>query len=327
MDMRQLRYFVQIVESGSLAKASQTLYVSQPSLSQQLAKLEDEIGRKLLNRTARGVGPTPHGQALYNHAIFLLRQFNQTKAIARQEVSQLTGQVCVGLAPTTLGALGLPLLERIRGTHPGILLNIIEGMSGHLEQLARAGQFDIAVLFRKLPAIELVSEPLLDEQLFVIASAGCCSRIPSHVQSLSLREVAELPLILPTAAHGLRRRLAMEFEHCGVPLQPVAEIDSLSLLMNCVERDIGLSIQPVSALFARPASSHGWRCVEISDHPIVRKNYLYAQPPDKLSPAAHAVREQLRELVRGLAAEGTWRGIVLHEDTDVPQASVPPGLS
>jgi LysR family transcriptional regulator, regulatory protein for tcuABC len=322
MDMRQLRYFVQIVESGSLAKASQTLYVSQPSLSQQLAKLEDEIGRKLLN----GVGPTPHGQALYNHAIFLLRQFNQTKAIARQEVSQLTGQVCVGLAPTTLGALGLPLLERIRSSHPGILLNIIEGMSGHLEQLARAGQFDIAVLFRKLPAIELVSEPLLDEQLFVIASAGCCSRIPSHVQALSLREVAELPLILPTAAHGLRRRLAMEFEHCGLPLQPVAEIDSLSLLMNCVERDIGLSIQPVSALFARPASSHGWRCVEISDHPIVRKNYLYAQPPDKLSPAAHAVREHLRELVRGLAAEGTWSGIVLHEDPDMLEDSIPPGF-
>ena len=315
MDMRQLRYFVQIVESGSLAKASQMLFVSQPSLSQQLAKLEDEIGRKLLNRSSRGVWPTSHGDALYKHAIFLLRQFNQTKAIARQEDSQITGQVCLGLAPTTLGALGLRLLERVRSRYPGILLNIIEGMSGHLEQLARAGQFDIAVLFRQLPAIELVAEPLLDEQLYVIAPAGDCSRIPPEVSALSLREVADLPLILPTVAHGLRRRLAMEFEHCGVPLQPVAEIDSLSLLMNCVERDIGLSIQPVSALFARPAASHGWRCLDISDHPIVRVNYLYSQPPEKLSPAAHAVREQLRDLVHGLVADGTWSGVVLHDET------------
>jgi DNA-binding transcriptional LysR family regulator len=313
MDMRQLRYFVQMVESGSLAKASRVLFVAQPALSQQLARLEEEIGRKLLTRTSRGVSPTAHGQALYEHARFLLRQFNQTTAIARQDVSQMRGQVSVGLAPTTLGVIGLPLMERIRDKHPGILLNIIEGMSGHLEQLARAGHFDIAILFNRLVATELIAEPLLNETLFLLAPVAS-PLLPAEQQALSLREVATLPLILPTASHGLRRRLAMEFERSNLPLQPVAEIDSLSLLMSCVERGIGLTVQPAAALFARPAPRQPWRRLTLSDYHVVRENYIYTQPPERLTLAAAAVRDELRDLVSAMIHDGTWSGVTLVED-------------
>ena len=77
MDMRQLRYFVQIVESGSLAKASRQLFIAQPALSQQMARLEDEVGKPLLLRSSRGVTPTENGSALYHHAKFMLRQLDQ----------------------------------------------------------------------------------------------------------------------------------------------------------------------------------------------------------------------------------------------------------
>ncbi len=76
MDLRQLRYFAQIVESGSLSKASRQLFIAQPALSQQLAKLEGEIGKPLLTRSSKGVAPTENGLALYHHARFMLRQLD-----------------------------------------------------------------------------------------------------------------------------------------------------------------------------------------------------------------------------------------------------------
>ena len=77
MDMRQLRYFVQIVESGSLAKASRQLFIAQPALSQQMSRLEDEVGKPLFVRSSKGVSPTENGDALYHHAKFMLRHHRE----------------------------------------------------------------------------------------------------------------------------------------------------------------------------------------------------------------------------------------------------------
>ena len=97
MDIRQLRYFVQIVESGSLLKASRQIFIAQPALSQQLAKLEAEVGVSLLTRSARGVVPTENGHALYHHAKFLIRQVDQSVLIARQGPSAIAGMVTVAV--------------------------------------------------------------------------------------------------------------------------------------------------------------------------------------------------------------------------------------
>src|ERR1700754_2366293 len=110
MDLRQLRYFACIVESGSFAKASRQLFIAQPALSQQLAKLEDEVGKPLLNRSSKGVTPTDNGLALYHHARFMLRQLDQALSIARQESGEVRGMVSVGLPATTVSAIGLPLV-------------------------------------------------------------------------------------------------------------------------------------------------------------------------------------------------------------------------
>src|SRR5262245_17945298 len=159
--MRQLRYFVQIVESGSLAKASRQLFIAQPALSQQMARLEDEVGKSLLVRSSRGVVATDNGEALYHHAKFMLRQMEQAVSVARQDKAALTGRVALGLAPTTVCQLGLPLIQEVRARHPGVVLNVVEGLSGHLEQMTRLGQLDLAVLFSPTAASELTAEPLL----------------------------------------------------------------------------------------------------------------------------------------------------------------------
>jgi LysR family tcuABC transcriptional regulator len=310
MDMRQLKYFVQIVESGSLAKASRQLFIAQPALSQQMARLEDEVGKSLLVRSSRGVAPTENGEALYHHAKFMLRQMDQAVAVARQETAAVSGRVALGLAPTTVCRLGLPLTLHLRAKYPGLRLNVVEGLSGHLEHMTRNGQLDLAVLFSQTAASDLSVEPLLDEELFVILPATSPLVARDRV-SLPLREVAELPLILPSPGHGLRRRIALEFERISLPLDAVAEIDSLPLLMSCVAQGMGATIKPMAAIHALGDTPQRWRCLRIADAAMTRPNYLYALPPQKLSPCAAVVRDELRRVVRQLVETGAWQGVTL----------------
>lgn len=310
MDFRQLRYFAQIIESGSLSKASRTLFVAQPALSQQIAKLENEVGKPLLTRSTRGVEPTESGFALYHHARFMLRQLDQALSIARQGSGGVRGMVSVGLPSTTLAALGLPLVRRIRRSYPGILLNIVEGMSGHLSHMIRLGQLDIAVLFNSDVSSDLTSTALLDEELFVLLPASS-SLVPHGRTTLTIQDTAALPLILPTASHGLRRRIAAEFEERNLTARIVAEIDSLTLLMNCVADGMAATIKPLSALQLEGRRREGWRALSVSNAKLSRRNYVYAIAPDRLSPAASAVVSEVRETAEELVASGAWPGISL----------------
>jgi LysR family transcriptional regulator, nitrogen assimilation regulatory protein len=114
MDIRQLRYFVAITESGSFSQAAQKLFVSQPSLSQQIAGLETELKTQLLLRSAQGVAPTPAGSLLYRRSKELLRQVEQIKEEIHLENGLESGPVSVGLPTTIASVLGLPLFTRIR---------------------------------------------------------------------------------------------------------------------------------------------------------------------------------------------------------------------
>lgn len=310
MDLRQLKYFVQIVESGSLAKASRQLYIAQPALSQQVAKLEAEVGKLLLVRTAKGVTPTENGAALHHHARFMLRQLDQALSIARQEPGTVHGMVSVGLAATTVCAVGVPFMRRIREKYPGIVLNVVEGMSGHLAQMMRLGQLDLAILFRHDAVPDLPAEPLVEEELFVMLPKES-DLVPPRRIKLSCEETATLPLILPTGIHGLRRRIVTEFEQRNLALHVVAEIDSLSLLISCVRDGMGATIKPMSAALLEGRMREGWRTLAFSDADMKRPNFLYSMTPEHLSPAAAAVRSELRTAVKQLVSSGQWKGVSL----------------
>ena len=308
VDLRQLRYFAQIVESGSLSKASRQLFIAQPALSQQLSKLEDEVGKPLLNRSSKGVAPTDNGLALYHHARFMLRQLDQALSIARKETGALQGMVSIGLPATTVSALGLPLVRRIRERYPNILINVVEGMSGHLGQMMRMGQLDLAVLFSADVAPDASVEALLEEELFVMLPRHSALVAPRRT-SLTIAEAAALPLILPTATHGLRRRIAAEFEQRNLIAQVVAEIDSLSLLMTCVYDGMAATIKPMAAVYLERARGREWRALSISDAHMSRRNYLYSLPPQRLSAAAGAVAAEMKQTALGLIESGAWTGV------------------
>lgn len=310
MDLRQLKYFVQIVESGSLAKASRQLYVAQPALSQHIAKLEAEVGKSLLIRTAKGVTPTENGTALHHHARFILRQLDQALSVARQEPGTVHGMVSVGLAATTVCAVGAPFMRRIRERFPGIVLNVVEGMSGHLAQMMRTGQLDLAILFSRDAVPDLPAEPIVEEELFVMLPEDS-DLVPPRRVKLSCADTADLPLILPTSIHGLRRRIASEFEQRNLSIHVVAEVDSLSLLMTCVRDGMGATIKPMSAALVDGRIRDGWRTLAFSDANMRRANFIYSVDAEQLSPAAAAVRAELRETIKQLVLQGEWQGVNL----------------
>ena len=176
MELRQLRYFVRIVELGSMSRAAADLDMVQSALSQQITRLEGELSTRLLNRTPRGVAPTEAGVAFFREAQLTLRHAEQATRAAQQ--ARLSGSVSVGLAPTTSAVLGLPLMQAMRERYPDVRLHMVESMSGHLTAMLHARELDLAVLFdtrlhqaqQATGARRWDMAPLLEEDLFLICA-------------------------------------------------------------------------------------------------------------------------------------------------------------
>lgn len=309
MDTRQLRYFVQIVESGSLSKASRQLFIAQPALTAQMIRLEGEVGKPLLVRSVRGVTPTENGLALYQHAKFVLRQLEEATFIARQEYSGIQGRVTLGLTATATCVLGMPLLRHLRQAYPGIVLNVIAALPAFLEDMARSDRLDVALLNNQTAASDFSSEALLEEDLFVILASDS-TLLPKKQTSITLAELAALPLVLPSPAHGLRRMLMTEFERQKLAVHPVAELDSLMLTMRYVLDGGAATLQPMSATLAFDAPD-ALRCLSISDAKLSWTNYLYTLPVQKLSTSGAIVQAELKRVLREVVEKGVWGGVRL----------------
>ena len=152
MNLRRLKYFVKIVDIGSLTQAADVLHIAQPALSQQLATLEGELKQQLLIRTKRGVTPTEAGNILYMHAQTILRQCEQAQSAVNCAGEALTGQVSVGLAlGSAASTLAANLLQAVREQHPRILLYLNENFTSTLSELVTEGRMDMAVISEARP--------------------------------------------------------------------------------------------------------------------------------------------------------------------------------
>lgn len=303
MELRQLRYFARVVELGSMSRAALELGVVQSALSQQISRLESELSTRLLQRSAKGVTPTEAGLAFFREAQLALRHADEARRAAQQ--SRLSGSVSVGLAPTTASVLGLPLMRALRERYPEVRLHMVESLSGHLASLLNARQLDLAVLFDTHPARRWSVTPLVEEKLFLIQSRRSARALPA---ALRLRDLRGLPLILPSAGHGLRSTLDAVFARMRVKPDITTEIDSLTMLMDAVDAGLGATIQPWAALGHFADAQERFQLSEIADPQAVRLNSLCSLSDDELSPAALGVRVALAACARELVEAGRWGG-------------------
>lgn len=303
MELRQLRYLVRTIELGSISQAALDLGIAQSAVSLQIQRLEGELATRLLQRTATGVMPTDAGIAFMAHAQLALRHAREAATAAQQ--SRLSGIVSVGLAPSTSGVLGFPLIEAMREHYPDIRIHLVEGMSGHLGQMLNGRELDLAVLFDTGPTSRCSLQPLLEERLFFI----CGADVRPPALPTRLADMTDVPLVLPTPRHGLRRVIDAAFHALGMRPAVVAEVDSLYVLMDMVARGMAATLQPWAALARQSDAESRLSWAEIVDDGTSRRNLLCSLSDDELSPAALATRGMVIRVVRQLVDEGRWRGV------------------
>jgi LysR family nitrogen assimilation transcriptional regulator len=203
MDLRQLRYFVQIAESGNVSRAAEVLSVAQPSLSQQIRNLEGELGVELLFRHARGVTPTEQGLTFYEHARRILHEVERTKDIVRSQATSPSGRVSVGLPTSACRGLSLPLYASIAEALPNITLHIVEAMSGTLDEWIQAGRLDVALLYDHKAFEHVAWTEMMVEDLMLIVPA---SHPIARQEQVRFEHIFQLPLpiVLPGRPNVLR---------------------------------------------------------------------------------------------------------------------------
>ncbi|PLC50637.1 LysR family transcriptional regulator [Pollutimonas subterranea] len=305
MELRQLRYFVRVVELGSMGRAAQDLGVVTSALSQQISRLESELSTRLLQRTSTGVVPTAAGLALRQEAELVLR--HAASAVHAAKAARLAGHVSIGMAPTTSSVLGVPLLQAMQRRYPDVRLHLVESLSGNLSQMLGRRQLDLAVLFHAGSQQGWTLVPMLTEQLFVVAQPDRYP-LPTDGQ-LSLKDIVTLPLVLPTGSHGLRAIIDAAFFHYGHEPNVVAEVDGLSMLMDIVQAGLAATIQPGAAVVR--ANDKQLLRIPLLHDKMVRRNLVASLSDDQLSPAGLAARVVLIDVMRELVAEGCWPGAEL----------------
>lgn len=308
MELRQLRYFVRVVEMRSMGRAAADLNIVTSTLSQQIGSLEGELSTRLLQRLSTGVVPTDAGLDFYRQAQLILRQVETAARIA--QTGRLSGDVSVGLSPTTASVIAVPLLRAMQERYANVRLRIVEGLSGHVTALLNSRQVDLAIVFDTEAARRWSVQPLLDEDLFLIGSSSLPG-MPKG-ESVRLARLGGLPLVLPSEGAGsLRGLVSRALRSASAEPNIVSEIDGLGTLFDAVRAGVGATIHPASALGR--LRDGALTAVRIADRHPRRRNLLASLSDDELSPAGLAARVVLADVVRQLVTEGTWRGATLVE--------------
>lgn len=305
MELRQLRYFVAIADSGSFTKAADRVYVAQSALSHQLAQLEDELGAALFERSRRGVELTEAGQRFFPHAVAILRQADEALASARSSGDEPEGKVVFGIPHSASSALALPLLREVRQRLPKVTLELTEELTGNLTRQLRTGQIALAVLFDDGHLGGFAVSRVLSEQLCLIEPASA-PPAASAGRSLSLRQALAQPLILPASPHGVRPIIEAAAAAAGLPPSRVeADISSISILRTTLLAGLGRTLLPVMPLQA-DIEAGLLRATPVNRLERVLAVCSSAHIPR--SPACRAVAGLAVSLMQQLSAQGHWKG-------------------
>jgi LysR family transcriptional regulator, nitrogen assimilation regulatory protein len=306
MELRQLRYFVAIVDHGSLSRAAGVLHVAQPALTQQLRQLEEELGARLLHRSAQGVTTNDAGKLFYQHAQAILKQVADARSAVAQSTGRPAGSVTLGLPHSISGALALPLLTAARARYPEITLQLTEEISGNLIEQLKSGRLNLAVLFDDGQLGQFAGTALVEEDLMFICRAGSPFR-PAQDGAVSLAQALASTLILPAQQQGVRPRIEQVARAAGLMLDNIIEINSIAILRSALLADIGATLLPVAPLQADIATGAlgAW---PVHSPAISRSVTLCASRNIPLTNAAAAIARLVREVTEELCAADAWPG-------------------
>lgn len=273
MDLRQLEYFVRVAELGSFTRAAQQLRIAQPALSRQVRLLEVELRQNLLTRNGRGAVPTEAGKLMLERGRGILHQVERAKEDLGRVRGGLSGRVAVGMPTSVARVLAVPLVREFRKQLPQATIAIQEGLSIAMQEALANGRLDIALLYNAVPSPELELTPLLEEALYLVKPAAAQAKASTKSNSsakkpklarISLAEIAQLPLVIPTKPNAIRNLVETRLGNLGLRPTIALEIDGVSAILELVADGAGCAVLPQSAVFSTTGNSQSMQRFEIT---------------------------------------------------------------
>lgn len=307
MEFRQLKYFVGIVDAGSVSYAAQCLFIAQSALSKQISDLEQELGVQLLVRGRGGVQVTESGKVFYEYAQGILKQIDDARTAVRAP-DAIVGSVIVGVPQSISAALALPLLQAARERLPQVSLHLNEELTGNLLDQLRQGRVDMTLFTSNVPSADFHFEPVVEEDFHWILGGNRST--PPIAASVTLEAIAAQPVIMSAAQHNHCMRAIIEqvFSERGVPMPPLAaEINSVQILKRAVQAGIAPTILPL-ALVAQEVDAGELVAYPIRCDTLRRTVGICVSREMPVTHAKRAVRELIGNVMRELCARGGWPG-------------------
>jgi len=304
LEIRQLRYFVAVVDAGSFSRAAGMAGVAQPALSQQIAQLEDIVGAKLLLRSRTGVKPNARGVAMYRHAEAILRLVTDTEGVVQGGDGEVHGRVRLGLPSSIAVVMAGPLFKAVRERLPGVHLELYENPSAYLAPQLANEQVELSVLVEATDRASVRQTPLVEEILFFVSAMPLKGVKPGG--PVTLRQLRGTPLVLTTPATTLRQIINAEFLRAEVEPVVHAEVSTVSTMLLLAASCAGGIIVPGSAI-----AGNGTMHVHPIAPMIRRRAQLAYSSVTPLSPASEHVRAVLLEASAELVQSGRWPGASL----------------
>jgi LysR family nitrogen assimilation transcriptional regulator len=244
MNSQHLEYFCKVAELGSFSRAAVSIGINQSALSRHVRNLERDLGIMLFYRNGRGVVLTEYGQRLRERAMRALEEIALAKQEAVHARSDTIESVMIGMTPTVGRLLIQPLARQLKQEFPNIKLRFMEGFSGHLLEWLDSGRLDVAVLYQAWGGGRVHTEDLITEKLCLVASAK--AKKMRRVTEAS--ELQNMPLIMPSVPHGLRRLVDLLAADHKLNLKIVMEADSFESILALVKENMGMTILPVVSI-------------------------------------------------------------------------------
>ncbi|MGH1573834.1 LysR family transcriptional regulator [Methylobacterium sp. P31] len=195
MDLRQISYFVALVEEGSVTRAAQRMNVVQPALSMQIAKLERELDQRLFDRQPKAMVPTAAGRTLHRLVQPILRDVAEARATMARLSGSVSGRVNVGILSSLAMSVVPSVLARFSATYPQVELSLADGYSSTFVEGVGNGSLDLAVINKPPHRVGLLVDPLLDEEMVVVGGRDTPLPIPVPVRMRDLTEPRSDPAL------------------------------------------------------------------------------------------------------------------------------------
>jgi LysR family transcriptional regulator, nitrogen assimilation regulatory protein len=293
MELKDLRAFVRVAEFANISQAAVSLGLTQSSVSRIIAALERDFGSPLFYRTGRGVALTETGRTALPKARSIVINSDQLIVDIRDFGQAPSGVVTVALLPWMMHSIAGDLFDEVRKTYPGITLRMIEGFSSRNEEWLADGRADIALIGRYRKTGSRGEEVLISSHLSLI---GPKNKRNTEVPTITFRELATVPLVLPSRPHGLRVAIDAVARSKRIKMNIVAEADSFEAQKAIVSRQgCFMVLSPETG--ERELASGVFQAREIVDPDMPRLVVMSTTTHRPLSRAAREVAGIVRKLV------------------------------